>query len=654
MSVGKGFHMSDGSTGMVDWNYVTNPAGDKSIIEEVDDVKQDLTDDLIKTDKSVGIETISFTTGGYIATNGNVSSAVNVDQPSVSAGYAYFVDDCKYGDKYVITGYGGGTPRLWAFVDKDNLLISSASANATGDNLVITAPFTAKKLIVNTTLIMGAYSCKKLASEYEPNYANNGVSPIYFEPSYAISLNGATVTMSIDESGNVSFTKTRGFYFANAVIPCNVFGRIKVTGQISSSVRLWGFVDKNGIVLSKSETNETLTEYIFDIPKEAEYLIINADTRYPFSAVGYPKTDSHYKFEKGFIITSYVGSLIDFTPTASQTFEYVVIPCVKGQKFTITGETEDNSAKRLYAFVDPYGYCRYREDDNLSLAGAEIEAPINGNLVVNVLASKSHSVNDNYQYAMRSPLTNLPPAFLGSMASKPMGALSKGYICMMTDDGYDNGTHGVVQETIPLAIAKDVPFTFALMRDSDVCKDNTKLATVIDAIENHGCSVAQHGEFAWNDKTEDIMNTFFDLEKEFFDSKGINLHGAVIPAHYTTELVKAICGGRFGVVRSGYSGIVPGTQEQAGTVTNYYNYYTSGENSNLYCLSSYNCSTVTDAYNEEAVDYTSANHTILICYFHEVDMTTEKWNRVSNLIDYAKTKGLEFITLGDIPYLINA
>lgn len=35
MSVGKGFHMSDGSTGTLDWNYVTNPDGSKSIIEEV-------------------------------------------------------------------------------------------------------------------------------------------------------------------------------------------------------------------------------------------------------------------------------------------------------------------------------------------------------------------------------------------------------------------------------------------------------------------------------------------------------------------------------------------------------------------------------------------------------------------------------------------
>jgi peptidoglycan/xylan/chitin deacetylase (PgdA/CDA1 family) len=150
-----------------------------------------------------------------------------------------------------------------------------------------------------------------------------------------------------------------------------------------------------------------------------------------------------------------------------------------------------------------------------------------------------------------------------------------------------------------------------------------------------------------------MLNTFFDLEKAFWDVEGIEVNGAVVPAHYTTELVKAVCGGRFGVVRSGYDGIVPGTQNPSYTVTNHYSYYTSGEQSNLYALSSYNNSGVTDAYNQAAVDYAQANNKILICYFHENAMDATKWQRVSDMIDYAKTKGLEFITLGDIPYLLS-
>lgn len=42
MSVAKGFRLSDDSTASLDWNYVTKPDGSKSIIEEVNDVKADL------------------------------------------------------------------------------------------------------------------------------------------------------------------------------------------------------------------------------------------------------------------------------------------------------------------------------------------------------------------------------------------------------------------------------------------------------------------------------------------------------------------------------------------------------------------------------------------------------------------------------------
>jgi len=41
MSVAKGFRLSDDSTASLDWNYVTNSTGSKTIIEEVNDVKTD-------------------------------------------------------------------------------------------------------------------------------------------------------------------------------------------------------------------------------------------------------------------------------------------------------------------------------------------------------------------------------------------------------------------------------------------------------------------------------------------------------------------------------------------------------------------------------------------------------------------------------------
>lgn len=619
----------------------------------------ELKEDLTHVFTTIDISNISFTSGGYIATNVSASAVIDTESVTTSAGYAYAVANCKSGDVFNITGVGGGTPRLWAFLDDQNKLISKSDSNITAEGLKLVAPFNASKIIVNINVPnLTEYHCWKYPSELNGNVKNEVKIDVAFAPSKAIVTNGDGVAYTTNADGTIDFTKTNEFAYACAVIPCQPEQRIKITGTgVGSKYMLWTFVNKNGTVISKSSADATLVDGILTVPDFAAYCIINVAMSNTFSAtIYYLIEENHgaFTFADGYITTAQVNSAINYTPVSSADFKHTVVDCVEGQKFKLTGVTQNNSGRRLYCFVDLFGYCRYRYDSTTELINETITAPLTGKFVVNVLANKNYYLSDEYPYSLRSPISSLPPAFMGSMAFKPMGALSKGYICMMTDDGYDNGTHGLVQETIPLAISKEVPFTFALMRDSDVCKDSSKLATVIDAIENHGCSVAQHGEFVWNDKSEDLMNTFFDLEKAFFDENGIELRGAVIPAHYTTELVKAICGGRFGVVRSGYAGIVPGTQDPSGTVTNYYSYYTSGEQSNLYCLSSYNCATVTDTYNTEAVDYAYTNNKILICYFHENAMDTTKWQRVSDMIDYAKTKGLEFITLGDIPYLLNA
>lgn len=623
-----------------------------------EDFEQDVTDlrgAVTKVQKAVDANDVTFTTGGYISTNKNASAVVDLT-PTSSTGYAYAIVSCKYKDAFVLTGTGGGTPRLWAFLNSSNQLISKADGAAVEDGLLITAPFNAAKFVVNVSVLC-PYNCIIHPSDFVQDLTNESKLNVAFDESKAIDTHGTSVACTVG-TDNTVFTKTQAFAYCCAVIPCNLGDKITITGKSTSSTYLlWAFVNRNGTVIRKAAVNADVTDEVIEVQKNEAYCIINAAMTYSFSATLYYSRigiDNDYTFSSGYITTPSANTAINFTPNSSTTFAYAIIDCVKGQKFRITGVTENNSGRRLYCFADMSGYCRYRYNDTTELIDAEVTAPVNGKLIVNVLINRDYAVTDSYPYALRSPLTTLPPSFLGSMAFKPMGALGKGYICLMTDDGYDNGTDkGLVHETIPLAIAKDVPFTFALMRDSDVCKDATLLAAVKSAVAEHGCSIAQHGEFTWESVSEDMLNTFFDLEKAFWDSEGIEVKGAVVPAHYTTELVKAVCGGRFGVVRSGYDGIIPGTQNPSYTVTNHYSYYTSGEQSNLYCLSSYNNAGVTDAYNQAAVDYAQANNKILICYFHENAMDATKWGVVSDMIDYAKTKGLTFITLGDIPYLLN-
>ena len=217
----------------------------------------------------------------------------------------------------------------------------------------------------------------------------------------------------------------------------------------------------------------------------------------------------------------------------------------------------------------------------------------------------------------------------------------------------DDGTSGLATYTIPMAIQKGVPFTFAVMKDSEVFADNTMKATVLDAVNNHGCSLMQHGGIVWDTLSERDLNNFFDIEKAFFDQLGVEVKGAAPPQIRMNSLVKAVCGARFGVVRGAYYGLKPGPDGDIrnDSVSNFYDYYTSGERSNVFGLSGYNCAFTTIAYNHSAVDYAKANNKIMIVYYHEFDIGAEQKAVIEDLIDYAKAQGLEFITIGDIPAL---
>ena len=244
------------------------------------------------------------------------------------------------------------------------------------------------------------------------------------------------------------------------------------------------------------------------------------------------------------------------------------------------------------------------------------------------------------------PLTSTPSYITGAMKYRPLFSLPKGYICLVSDDGKE----GLATYTIPMVIAKNVPCTFAVMSASEVFAKSTYRQTVIDAVKKHGCAIAQHGNLSWTKYSESGLNAFFDTEKAFFDSIGLSVNSAVVPSHYMSDVVQVVAGGRFGVVRSGYKGY-DADGKYGNMVHNYYDYYTSGEGSNLFGLSSYNFASNTLKGNKDAIDYAFDNKKILIVYWHESALTNETKAIVEASIDYAKQKGLEFITLDRIPYL---
>lgn len=279
---------------------------------------------------------------------------------------------------------------------------------------------------------------------------------------------------------------------------------------------------------------------------------------------------------------------------------------------------------RLFVTLDPPNN-RVTVDPSVFIANV---------FLVTALAERVSAIADQ-------PLSTLPEYIVNTLSYKPVGPLSKGYILLTCDDG----TAGLATYTIPMLINKGVPATFGLLDTSPVIKDDTYLETVIDAIENYGCCVAQHGSEQWPTFTEKALNAYFDATETLFTSKGITeIHGAICPGGAgidTNTLVKAIAGGRFGSVFSG------GLQDEL----KYGNYNESGARTNQYAMTRYSAIGFTAATYQAAIDEAYENHYILCPFWHDYSVVddTAKQAIIEGMIDYAKTKGLTFITMKDLP-----
>ena len=458
--------------------------------------------------------------------------------------------------------------------------------------------------------------------------------------------------------------------------PGDVF-TLNITG--GSTARAYAFADSNDNYLTDmAGVSVTLTNYIVIAPSNAAKLILNDSNTGKISFKGktvvkhlenldveqtaqntkitrlenYTEIKS-YNFTNGaYIRTVGAGASVDFTPITRASESYAIVDCKTGQHFILTGTPEDNSARRAYMFAYPSSdgqtwYSNGRYDSASAMTNKEIVAPFDGKLIVNFTVANTRellSIGKEIDYEFKiQPLTNLPEYFVRTMAYRPVGELENGYVCLTTDDGWVE----LATMTIPYIITKNVPVTFSLMRSSHVFDTEENKAIVLDAVNNHGCSIAQHGGDYWYSWTEEKLNKFFDEEKEFWDTIGVTVKSAVIPGHQTTDLIKAVAGGRFGVVRSGFDGN-DGNNYPNYSIKNYYDYYSTGARSNIYGLSSNTILTSSIINLRARADYAKANKKILICHWHDNNMTADGLSLLGDFIDYCLSIGLTFINLEDI------
>ena len=125
----------------------------ESTVSRIDEEVKELESTTSIVGSLYGTENVKEITGyvnNHIIAIGSVGIGGTINYtPEYLQNYHYVIQECKGLDKFYINGTGGNNPRLWAFIDSEDKIISMSASNATLNNGVIQAPINAVKIVIN-------------------------------------------------------------------------------------------------------------------------------------------------------------------------------------------------------------------------------------------------------------------------------------------------------------------------------------------------------------------------------------------------------------------------------------------------------------------------------------------------------------------------
>lgn len=225
---------------------------------------------------------IEITEGGYINTNKSAGTAVSTT-PVANVSFGYAIQSCNSGDHFIISGTGGDSPRLWAFVDPSYKLISKSGSGVTETDLLLIAPANGY-LIVNVSL---GYANKfqkqvpKTVMETIGELKDTVTIAKYTEYPDWIPYYRINDKVNVGETVDITPVSASGFAYQIVSVVKGETYRITATG--GDQARAWAFTDSSYKLLSKSASEVTLNKV--DITAEEDGFLIVNSTR--LSSVGY-------------------------------------------------------------------------------------------------------------------------------------------------------------------------------------------------------------------------------------------------------------------------------------------------------------------------------------------------------------------------------
>lgn len=210
----------------------------------------------------------------YIVTNVNIGARVSLNRLDYIGYYCYIIP-CKQGDAFTITGCGGGSGRLWAFIDSEYNLISKSLTVGYEQNHVIKAPANAKYLIINVNSDMG-YSVSRgeniiVNRDFKKNVIRS--ADIHDLPKDIVSMPVIAHSARVGERNGVSVAK--GAVYKNGDYYCITYGenldnttddfpRVSATGTLAMKYKFFKLVNEQETEVSYgtfAKLGDTYTDY---------------------------------------------------------------------------------------------------------------------------------------------------------------------------------------------------------------------------------------------------------------------------------------------------------------------------------------------------------------------------------------------------------
>lgn len=258
----------------------STPADYQELVDDVASLKADLSD----------ISGASVLTGwvdkARIPTNGDTA---DVTTPTSANAFRYLVANCAEGDVFTITCKSTvDSARPWAFIDANGTILTRAAKKGltTGDNMIIHAPTSAAKLILNDTLkntnCYKGVPGKMLAGETARVDGMTGKSITLNKGTYYYSA-GVIIGTSL-ESG-VAFSDKEVSQSVTFTLPAHKVLRIvgTMSTNVTASTRVWRAYNASTgklVAISPQTSDKTVDYLCFDYDTHIYFNTLIAEDYY--------------------------------------------------------------------------------------------------------------------------------------------------------------------------------------------------------------------------------------------------------------------------------------------------------------------------------------------------------------------------------------